>query len=92
MLAPEGDTYYFCISKNSNSLFRAVPLALFGNCVFALIFSLSEFGFLIKLRTKGEAEAVVVVAAVGVVAAAIRHTAVRRIAVPTTPAEHAARA
>ena len=89
MLAPEGDRYYFCIAKNSNSLFLAVPLALWGNCVFALIFSLSEFGFLIKLRTKGEAEAAVVVAEVGEAVVAIRHTADLRMAVPTTPAEHA---
>ena len=92
MFAPEGDRYYFYIAKNSNSPFRAVPLALWGNCVFALIFSLSEFGFLIKLRTKGEAEAVVVVAGGGAVGVAIRHTAVLRIVVPTTPAEHAVRA
>ena len=52
----------FASLKTAIPLFRAVPLALWGNCVFALIFSLSEFGFLIKLRTKGEAEAVVVVA------------------------------
>ena len=92
MLAPEGDRYYFCIAKNSNSLFRAVPLALWGNCVFALIFSLSEFGFLIKLRTKGEAEAVAAVAAAGVVVEAKRHTAALHIVAPTTPAEHAVRA
>ena len=91
VLAPEGDRYYFCIAKNSNSPFRAVPLALWGNCVFALIFSLSEFGFLIKLRTKGEAEAVVAAAVAGVVVA-IRHTAVLRIVAPTTSAEHAVRA
>ena len=92
MLAPEGDRYYFYIAKNSNSPFRAVPLALLGNCVFALIFSLSEFGFLIKLRTKGEAEAEVAVAVVGDVVVAIRHTAVLRTAVPATTTSHAVRA
>ena len=92
MLAPEGDRYYFCIAKNSNSLFRAVPLALWGNCVFALIFSLSEFGFLIKLRTEDKAEAAAVVAVGWAVAAAKRHPAVLSIEVPTTPTKHAARA
>ena len=85
MLAPEGDRYYFCIAKNSNSPFRAVPLALLGNCVFALIFSLSEFGFLIKLRTEDKAEADVAVAVAWEVVVANRHPAAPSIVGPTPP-------
>ena len=93
MLAPEGDRYYFCIAKNSNSLFRAVPLALLGNCVFAL----NAFSLRIEVNNPfylrhNQTEPEGAVAKVGAVAAANRHTAALRRVVPATTTTHAARA